>query len=667
MTIDLPEDDGQLKPGDWVVLSTFYRGTGQSIAGSTIMPNGVFVAGYFSSAGTKALTDYWMQMFDKDPELLSLMKALHGNFFEDSIESTSVSSYWSSAFMDDVDEEYAYRYIMPTVAASKYVSSGFMDVTVTDYFSFTGDDGLVDRVYEDYSDKLAELYVKYRVSGLVDWAKETMGWGFRGQTFHLPGPAIGYANMGDLLTELGQNYSDGVTRAVLHGTPYTKSFNVFCSEWPGWLPFAAGSYGSSFTYREAYWQDFVTETGFMSRIQAVLQNGQAKIDLAVLIDKEKSFDFESKNRFQKLLDSGYSYHLVSESVLSHPRAVVTDGILAPEGPAYKALIVDQVHALSPNGMKKLAGYAEAGLPIVLYDSAVNGLRNVRTADTEEAVLEALKELGVTGYANYETPRLEATLYQDVTDGTNYYYLFNNAYTENCGMMDNAQGNYYKGIEKILEDIQVTLEGNGVPYRLDPYTGQVAKMADYRAGNGTVTFTIDRMFGGTGEYTITFASPENWGNYDGAFIEYGYGRDQVGAVIVNGTELPANNASDRVDVGTLLKMGENSITIRLHSTLYGRTYAEHSGYQDKGVEYGMGKGVLDPPEPSAYYNGLLRVRVVPYKKSDTGGDTRISSPVLSTTNDADKACAWYDLQGRKLAGKPTQKGVYIDNGKQMINK
>ena len=808
MTIDLPEDDGQLKPGDWVVLSTFYRGTGQSIAGSTIMPNGVFVAGYFSSAGTKALTDYWMQMFDKDPELLSLMKALHGNFFEDSIESTSVSSYWSSAFMDDVDEEYAYRYIMPTVAASKYVSSGFMDVTVTDYFSFTGDDGLVDRVYEDYSDKLAELYVKYRVSGLVDWAKETMGWGFRGQTFHLPGleigraamvadvpecdnnakgdgirymagtvnitdrddlsmeamtgPAIGYANMGDLLTELGQNYSDGVTRAVLHGTPYTKSFNVFCSEWPGWLPFAAGSYGSSFTYREAYWQDFVTETGFMSRIQAVLQNGQAKIDLAVLIDKEKSFDFESKNRFQKLLDSGYSYHLVSESVLSHPRAVVTDGILAPEGPAYKALIVDQVHALSPNGMKKLAGYAEAGLPIVLYDSAVNGLRNVRTADTEEAVLEALKELGVTGYANYETPRLEATLYQDVTDGTNYYYLFNNAYTENCGMMDNAQGNYYKGIEKILEDIQVTLEGNGVPYRLDPYTGQVAKMADYRAGNGTVTFTIDRMFGGTamiyavtqntaafdevagkeifpvkeedvidlsgkawklilhsygpdpdsgdpgdsritdmdfgiqplgkwsdiqatkeqldqlgvrdmkyvsgtGEYTIAFASPENWGNYDGAFIEYGYGRDQVGAVIVNGTELPANNASDRVDVGTLLKMGENSITIRLHSTLYGRTYAEHSGYQDKGVEYGMGKGVLDPPEPSAYYNGLLRVRVVPYKKSDTGGDTRISSPVLSTTNDADKACAWYDLQGRKLAGKPTQKGVYIDNGKQMINK
>ena len=55
----------------------------------------------------------------------------------------------------------------------------------------------------------------------------------------------------------------------------------------------------------------------------------------------------------------------SESVLSHPLAVVLNGVLAPEGPAYKALIVDHVHALSPAGMKRLADYAKAGLPIVL--------------------------------------------------------------------------------------------------------------------------------------------------------------------------------------------------------------------------------------------------------------------------------------------------------------
>ena len=87
----------------------------------------------------------------------------------------------------------------------------------------------------------------------------------------------------------------------------------------------------------------------------------------------------------------------------------------------------------------------------------------------------------------------------------------------------------------------------------------------------------------------------------SIIEYGYGRDQVGAVIVNGTELPANNASDRVDVGTLLKMGEKS-------------------------------------------------------------------PALPTTNDTDDTNpdgTWFDLQGRKFTGKPTQKGVYINNGKKRL--
>jgi hypothetical protein len=32
-----------------------------------------------------------------------------------------------------------------------------------------------------------------------------------------------------------------------------------------------------------------------------------------------------------------------------------------------------------------------------------------------------------------------------------------------------------------------------------------------------------------------------------------------------------------------------------------------------------------------------------------------------------ADGWYDLQGRKLSGKPTQKGIYIYKGKKQIIK
>ena len=65
------------------------------------------------------MTDYWDQMFERDPELLELMKANPGYIFEDSIKSTSVSSYWSSSFLNDVDDGYAYKEILPAVAVSR--------------------------------------------------------------------------------------------------------------------------------------------------------------------------------------------------------------------------------------------------------------------------------------------------------------------------------------------------------------------------------------------------------------------------------------------------------------------------------------------------------------------------------------------------------------------
>ena len=761
--------------GDWVVLSVFCRGTGQSISGGHIMHNGVFVASYYDEDGTAALTGYWDQMLENDPELQELMMANPGCIFEDSIESTSVSSYWSSAFPDGLGDECPYRDILPVIAAGKFVSSGFMGVKTNRYFSFVGDNGLADRIYEDYSEIMAGLYIRHHVSGIAEWARDRLGWGFRGQTYHLPGleigraamavdipecdnegkgdgiryqagtaaitgracltmeamtgPVIGYVSMGDVLTELGQNYSDGVARAILHGTPYTKSFNGYNSEWPGWLPFGPDSYGSSYTYREAYWEDFGTETGFMSRVQAVLQHADARIDLAVLIDRESSFAFESGNRFQELLDSGYSYHLVSESVLCHENAAVSDGVLAAAGPAYKAMIVDQVHAISPEGIHRLTEYAQAGLPIVLLDSdisrvygsdvtadaeaaaafaAIAGLENVRTVGTAEEIPAVLEALGVAAWAQYDAPHLETTMYRDAADGTNYYYVYNNAFPENSGMMGNSQSDAYKGEERALRNVTITLTGNGALYRLDPYTGAVAQIADFSAGDsGTVTFTVDSIFGGTAmiyavtanteafeaaaggkavpiaeadpidlsgevwhlvihscgpdaessdpgvsritdvdfgtrplgkwaeiratdeqlrtlgvsdmkyvsgtaEYSLTFTVPENWSSFSGAILSFEYGRDQIGAVIVNGTELPANNASDRVDVRTLIHEGRNEITVRLHTTLYARTYAEHSGYREAGADFGMSPVMFAPLNPEAFYNGLLGVRIIPYR-------------------------------------------------------
>ena len=90
--------------------------------------------------------------------------------------------------------------------------------------------------------------------------------------------------------------------------------------------------------------------------------------------------------------------------------------------------------------------------------------------------------------------------------------------------------------------------------------------------------------GVGEYTTTFTLPEDWSDTTGAYLDVTYGKDQIGEITINGTALDANNASDRVDLGGYLVSGENTLTIKLSTTLYARMYAANSGYE--GRDFGM---------------------------------------------------------------------------------
>lgn len=180
------------------------------------------------------------------------------------------------------------------------------------------------------------------------------------------------------------------------------------------------------------------------------------------------------------------------------------------------------------------------------------------------------------------------------------------------MMGNHQSDRYKGDDKVLRSLTVTLGGEGVPYQLDPYTGRVAQMAHYERGAGGVTFTIDR-----------------------------------------------------VDVGRLLTAGQNTLTIRLNTTLYGRTYYEHSGYRDRGAPFGMGGGVLSPPDAGTYFNGLLSVSIIPYVATTTVHPDAIRGLPTTDSQPAPAPAAIYNLKGQRLGS--AQRGVNIVGGKKIVVK
>lgn len=78
------------------------------------------------------------------------------------------------------------------------------------------------------------------------------------------------------------------------------------------------------------------------------------------------------------------------------------------------------------------------------------------------------------------------------------------------MMCNSQCDNYKGDEKDVKNAQITLEGRGDLYQLDPHTGVVSTLQGQDNGDGTVTFTLNVLYGGDSmiyalsEHTDAFA-------------------------------------------------------------------------------------------------------------------------------------------------------------------
>lgn len=795
--------------GDYVVIATYRRGTGQLFSGGSalLMSNRPYVPNYFTTEGMDVVTNYW-DKYLLDDELTALMRENGGSIFEDSIEASKTTSFWVYDLVDELEkDDYAYAGILPSIIMGNL--SGTADVL--DFSNVSNN--LDQRIIQDYNLKLGQLWTDEHAAPAMKWAKETLNNTFRTQPHALTGldsagasaavdipegdngtkgdglrtisaavnlydkkylsmeavtgRSIYQINMADVLTEVTANFSHGVNRVVMHGTPYSKSINGFNADWPGWVPFGT-SFGSAYTYRQAYWQDAgATVYDYIARNQTVLQHTTAKIDLAILGDKSKAFNFSSGNAFQNLLNLGYSYNVLSEALLQSPNGKVSNKQLYADGPGYKALILNEVTTISVEGIAQVLAYANAGLPIILYnsnpsqvygtetgannDAAVKTLfnllrskSNVKVAGTKGEIAEILSQMNISSYSSYSVPQLETTMYTDKTDGTNYYYMFNNAYPTNSGMLAGGQASRYKAEASIIKNAKVTLAGKGVPYILDALTGTITPAGEYTINaNGTVTVSIDRIEGGSskiiavtsntadfpaagvsvtsvkadspdyslvnrdgglllrsntagiynatlsnnktaavtvteslekldlsnedwnlviesygpkyvkantmidangiqtvdpsdtvittvdfgaqklinwkdifatpeqlsalgvdsmgkivgvGYYSKSFTLPSGWTATTGAYLDMTYSFDQLSSVTVNGSEIVANNITDRVDIGQYLKAGENTITVKISTTMYNRARVESMVYA---------------ANTTAINNGLKTVTLTPY--------------------------------------------------------
>ena len=502
----MPSSGSDLVAGDYVIFGSYYRGTGQthSGGGTVTMYNRCYATDYFSDKAVNKIFEYWSKDI-ADAELLALLKENGGkngtSIFEDSIEIHKSGAAWTYDLLDEFQKYNGY-------SAAKYAPLLAMGSTAN--FDNRSE---AQRILEDYNLVMGNLYSTEHAAKISQWAK-SFNYTYRAQAYPLQGLDVDAAALAidvpegdnstagdgvrqlasavymkgnkmlsmesttfsanifstwvDVMKELNADFSQGVSRSILHGSAFSRNFNGYQSSWPGWNFFKTGLNGggfSSWNGRQIYWGDVDTASSYISRLQAIVQNGQAKVDLAVLLDTEAGFGNQGGNSLQALLDKGYSYSVMSEPVLKLNNAVVKNGILAPDGPAYKALIVKNGSTMSATLIEKIVTYAKNGLPVILYNSdikrvygtnktgnndtilkeklsALMKIDKVSKAKSEGEILSLLKKYGVNPAASYDQSGLEAT-HREAKEGI-YYYLYNGKGVSLGGMFGGMPGGFGEG-------------------------------------------------------------------------------------------------------------------------------------------------------------------------------------------------------------------------------
>lgn len=393
-------------PGEfWKVFAFYRQPVCQKINGGQ-----TYVIDHLSLAGTKAVTDYWEPILEKNkyPSMESI--------FCDSLEY-NVAMDWTAEFPQIFEKICGYsilKYLPVLGYANLYPACDLPG------YQFA-DDTFSEMINHDYGRVLTECYVKNHLEVMEAFA-EKYGKTIRYQVAYnkafeiersalavgipeneaLGRPAIdsmkvmaGAAHLGrkkrysfECAAEFGpcygQSYEDlfwwvkrslmaGMNAQVLHGASYSGAYHGDVSEnghlpgvqWPGFEAF--GKVVSNNWNRTLSVKDAKGCLDAITRLNTIFRN-QAKVDCAVyredFTNDGLGDEFFIYGDNGALNNAGYSYDFVTAELLKLSTAQVKNGRLDPEGTAYKCLIVPQMKYIKLEFMKLAEQLIKNGLPVI---------------------------------------------------------------------------------------------------------------------------------------------------------------------------------------------------------------------------------------------------------------------------------------------------------------
>lgn len=595
----------------WKLFSYWQRYTNQracrgGLNPSTVIGNGSWTVDHFSKAGAVKITDFWDQHILSDSETAELLRDVAKHSWEDSMEVLA-ALYWTPDFISRFEQEMGYSIVkyLPLLynMENTWGSTLLAYPELYQYGEYTTDNTSVHDLdyhsvltsgYQDYIDHFEEWShargVEYsnqpaynlplemlRVVPSVDAPEgESLGFvdsvtSYRQITgpAHLSGRNVISSEMGavsgpafnltipQFLYHGKAGLAGGINQQVLHGAPYTGNYPN--TTWPGFTTFYY-LYSEMWTPNlPTYGSGHLKDTlDWFGRNQWVLQQGVPKMDLAVYYYAAPWIPGgeDPLGGVNGLGALGYTYDYLSPANLLLPQATVRDGVLAADGPSYKALVFSGQEIITLEAAQAVLDFSQAGLPIIVVGGAsalpnqtypsrdVEQLAKItaQLAQSPEVHFAAsvneipgiLSGLSISPKAglNCTSNPVYPVVRSDVNSSTEYVFLYNDQYiSADCTFsFTSASGS------------------NAVPSVYNAFTGAQEELVEYTTDGSVYTLPVNLA---ANETTIlVFKSGSHTNNTSKPFVT---------SSSENIASIRRSNSSDSSVLATVTASGSASLT------------------------------------------------------------------------------------------------------------
>ncbi|WP_052337200.1 glycosyl hydrolase [Nocardioides alkalitolerans] len=539
--------------GSWVVLAYWQRGSGQEPEAGPHTDPRCWVVDHFSAAGAQAVVDLWEQTI-LDDEMRRLLRQTGGYLFEDSLEIETEATIWTPAFLAEFAERRGYdlRPYLPCV------------LELHERYQFAFDATTTIRVRDDVNQTVSDLYRDHHLKPIQAFAR-SLDMGLRVQPYGLETDTVehsavvdvpeteslGFKNLDDYRVMAGGRdlggrtvlsceaacyfgaaynttwdralqtihsiYAAGVNMAVLHGFAHASAPDV---TWPGFAAFSpyyngAIGYGEAWGPRTPQWQHMPGIAAHLARTQLVLQTGVPKYDVVFLRPKGwASTGIGAPWATNDGIPLGWTHSFVTPALLDLPLSTVRNGRLAPDGPAYKVMVVgpDQFRgnrlSIELSAARRVLELARAGLKVVLVGdwatlaepvgvetaevvaqirstmASVAALSTSRTVAAAADIPTALAALNVTPDVTHERSTvMSVRRVLAEGGGVDLYFLANAKHAEN------------RRLTPVKQEVWLTAtRADAVPYRLDTWAGTLTPVPLHERSGARVRVRVDLLPG-----------------------------------------------------------------------------------------------------------------------------------------------------------------------------